>query len=204
MKPRIFLIAGVAAFVTALAAIAFLRSDREAALEPGPLPTMAELRPEFSLADIEGADRSIAEWDGSALVVNFWATWCAPCRREIPLLNELQAEFADADVQIIGVAVDFREDVLAYLEEVPIDYPVLIGEQEAIDAAEAFGMDFIGLPLTAFTDHLGRVIHLHLGEVHREQAEIVLAALAPLRDGSIDLESARRRISEEIQATMYR
>lgn len=204
MKPRIFLIAGVAAFVTALAAITFLRSDREAALEPGPLPTMAELRPEFSLADIEGADRSIAEWDGSALVVNFWATWCAPCRREIPLLNELQAEFADADVQIIGVAVDFREDVLAYLEEVPIDYPVLIGEQEAIDAAEAFGMDFIGLPLTAFTDHLGRVIHLHLGEVHREQAEIVLAALAPLRDGSIDLESARRRISEEIQATMYR
>jgi thiol-disulfide isomerase/thioredoxin len=165
---------------------------------------MSELRPIFALNDSDDNERSISEWDGSALVVNFWATWCAPCRREIPLLNALQSEYADAGIQVIGVAVDFREDVLAFLQEIAVNYPVLIGEQEAIDAAEAFGMDFIGLPLTAFTDHKGQVVHLHLGEVHREQAEIVFAAVAQLRDGVIGLAAARQKISEQMQATTYK
>ena len=95
-----------------------------------------QTRPEFSLADTAGVMRSITEWDGKAMVVNFWATWCAPCRREMPLLKALQAEYTDADIQIIGIAVDLREDVLGYLEQAPVNYPVMIGDQDAIDAAD--------------------------------------------------------------------
>jgi len=204
MNKKILLILGA---VAAAAVFAFVFAKRGAdtpPVQPSPTLSMSEVRPIFALSDSDGIERSISEWDGSALVVNFWATWCAPCRREIPLLNALQSEYADAGIQVIGVAVDFREDVVAFLQEIAVNYPVLIGEQEAIDAAEAFGMDFIGLPLTAFTDHAGRVVHLHLGEVHREQAEIVFAAIARLRAGDMQLAAARQQISEQIQATAYR
>jgi len=152
-------------------------------------------RPEFSLADTAGVMRSISEWDGKAMVVNFWATWCAPCRREMPLLKALQTEYADADVQIIGVAVDLREDVLGYLEQAPVNYPVMIGDQDAIDAAEGFGVEFMAMPFTAFTDHNGNVLHVQIGEVHRPQAELIFNTVARVRTGEIDPAMARRLIA---------
>ena len=87
--------------------------------------------------------------------MNFWATWCAPCRREIPLLERLQSEHAADGFQVVGIAVDFRDKVLAYADEMKIDYPLLIGEQEALDAAAAFGVEMVGLPFTVFTDAPG-------------------------------------------------
>ena len=173
-----------------------------AATGMGPAPSAtdtpmrrAEVRPDFSLADTTGAVRSIKEWDGKALVVNFWATWCAPCRREMPLLMELESLHAKDDIQILGVAVDFRDDVLSYLAETPVNYPVLIGEQDAIDAAEGFGVEFVGMPFTAFTDHHGNVLHVQIGEIHRPQAELIFKAINNLRAGNIDLAMARRVIA---------
>lgn len=171
-----------------------------AATDIGPAPgataiRRAEVRPDFSLADTTGAMRSINEWDGKALVVNFWATWCAPCRREMPLLMELESEHSRDDIQILGVAVDFRDDVLSYLAETPVNYPVLIGEQDAIDAAEGFGVEFVGMPFTAFTDHHGNVLHVQIGEIHRPQAELIFKAINNLRAGNIDLAMARRLIA---------
>ncbi|MDH3400324.1 MAG: TlpA family protein disulfide reductase [Chromatiales bacterium] len=154
-----------------------------------------QTRPEFSLADTAGVMRSITEWDGKAMVVNFWATWCAPCRREMPLLKELQIEYAGDDVQIIGIAVDLREDVLGYLEQMPVNYPVMIGDQDAIDAAEGFGVEFMAMPFTAFTDHQGNVLHVQIGEVHRPQAELIFNTVARVRTGEIDPAMARRVIA---------
>jgi len=153
-----------------------------------------EVRPLFELADQDGVRRSIAEWDGRALMINFWATWCPPCRREIPLLNELQARYAPRGFQVVGIAVDFREDVLAYMRETPIDYPVLIGEQDALDAARAFGMETMGFPFTVFTDSRGRIVTVHLGELHPPQADVILAAVEDVEAGRLDVESARTRI----------
>lgn len=153
-----------------------------------------EVLPDFTLADASGTPRSIREWDGRPLLINFWATWCPPCRREIPLLNALQAGYAPRGFEVIGVAVDFRDDVVAYMKDTPISYPVLIGEQDGLEAARAFGMETMGFPFTVFTDVQGRIVTVHVGELHRPEAELILSAVEDVQAGRLDLVAARARI----------
>ncbi len=158
--------------------------------------SIPERRPEFTLDDVAGVPRSISEWDGRPLMINFWATWCPPCRREIPLLNALRAEYLDRDFEVVGVAVDFRDDVLDYLQRTEVDYPVLIGEEDGMEAARSFGMPGLGFPFTVFTDSQGRIVTLHVGELHREQAEVILGAVEDVEAGRKDLASARQWIRD--------
>jgi thiol-disulfide isomerase/thioredoxin len=174
-----------------------------ALLEPEPAPpapfrpaVIPELRPDVTLTDREGQPRALSEWDGKPLVINFWATWCAPCRREIPMLNALARETAAEGIEVIGIAIDFREEVLKYLESTPIAYTVLIGEQDGMDAARAFGMETIGLPFTAFTDRRGRIATIHVGELHRPQADIILSAVRAVDSGLIEMATARDQIRD--------
>lgn len=161
-------------------------------------PVIPERRPDVTLADRDGKMRSLSEWDGRPQVINFWATWCAPCRREIPMLNQLAKDGGWPEIALIGIAIDFREDVLEYLTKTPIDYTVLIGEQDGLDAARAFGMASLGLPFTAFVDSAGRIVTIHLGELHRPQANIILSVVRELDAGRIDLEAAKARIRAEV------
>jgi thiol-disulfide isomerase/thioredoxin len=161
------------------------------AMQPAVIP---ERRPDVALADRKGTLRRLSEWDGRPQVINFWATWCAPCRREIPMLNDLARDPAYADLALIGIAIDFRDDVLAFLGQTPIEYTVLIGEQDGLDAARAFGVESLGLPFTAFVDRGGRIVTLHVGELHREQADVILSAVRALDAGKIDLPAAREQI----------
>jgi hypothetical protein len=87
---------------------------------------------------------------------------------------------------------------LRYLEETPIDYPVLIGEQDGLDAARAFGMESLGLPFTAFVDRGGRIVTIHVGELHRRQADVILSVVRALDAGEIDLAAGQRRIRSEV------
>ena len=135
-----------------------------------PEPGAASRRPDFTLNDLAGSPQSITQWDGKVLLVNFWASWCAPCRREIPLLNELQAEYGSRGVQVIGVAIDDLDSVQDFLKSMPISYPLLIGEQEAVDALAGFGAEMTVLPYTAFVRRDGSVEVLHAGELHRDEA----------------------------------
>jgi thiol-disulfide isomerase/thioredoxin len=162
-----------------------------------PPPVIPDRRPDVTLADRDGKPRSLAEWNGRPQVINFWATWCAPCRREIPMLNALAKDGAWPEVALVGIAIDFREDVLHYLEQTPIAYTVLIGEQDGLDAARAFGMGSLGLPFTAFVDSQGRIVTIHLGELHRPQADVILSVIRALDAGQIDLPTAQARIRSE-------
>jgi thiol-disulfide isomerase/thioredoxin len=165
--------------------------------DPGPAPLrLAAALPQISLPDREGVPRGFDHWQGRSLIVNFWATWCAPCRREIPLLTTLQREHAAEGFQVIGVAVDYRDKVLAYADEMKIDYPLLIGEQEALDAAAAFGVDVVGLPFTVFSDGKGRIIAAHMGELTSPQAEVILGAVRRVNDGAATPAQARTEIEQ--------
>ena len=169
----------------------------------GPASQLVETLPQFQLADRAGQMRSLQDWPDQALIVNFWATWCAPCRREIPLLQQLQRDHAGEGFQVIGIAVDFRDKVLAYADEMKIEYPLLIGEQEALDAAAAFGMTTVGLPFTVFSDRRGRIVTAHLGELTAAEAELILDAVRRVdadetspADARIALEAALAALPE--------
>ncbi|MBX3702889.1 MAG: TlpA family protein disulfide reductase [Steroidobacteraceae bacterium] len=191
----------VVAVALAAGIAAFLVSRKLLEPEPAPPPTLQpavipDLRPDITLADRDGVPRALSEWDGKPLVINFWATWCAPCRREIPMLNALARDKAAAGFEVIGIAIDFRDAVLEFLETTPLEYAVLIGEQDGMDAARAFGMATVGLPFTAFTDRQGRIATLHVGELHRPQAEVILSAVEALDAGGIDMATARQQIRD--------
>jgi thiol-disulfide isomerase/thioredoxin len=156
--------------------------------------------PEFTLSDLEGAQRSIFDWPGKSMVVNFWATWCAPCRREIPLLRKMQQQHADAGFQLVGVAVDFREDVLKYAKEIGIDYPVLVGEQDGLDAVTKFGQGSLGFPFTVFTDNQRRIVAFHLGELHQAQLDILLDAVRRVNRGELTPAAARTVVARQLAA----
>jgi thiol-disulfide isomerase/thioredoxin len=159
-----------------------------------PLAGLVETLPEFQLADRNGEMKSLRDWEGKSLIVNFWATWCAPCRREIPLLQAIEREHGADGFQVVGIAVDFREKVLEYADEMNITYPLLIGEQEALDAAAAFGIEAVGFPFTIFTDNAGRVIVAHMGELHAPEADVILEAVEAVNSGTQTREQARAAI----------
>lgn len=148
-------------------------------------------RVDFTLPDLEGNEHQISEWDGKARLINFWATWCAPCRREIPLLKKTQTAHAENNLQVIGIAVDDLEPVIAYAEEAEFNYPVLIGQEEAMAAAEASGIDFIGLPFTMIVAPDGQLIKAHIGEIHEDQMALIIETFEQMRNGAIDIASAR-------------
>ena len=136
------------------------------------------MAPVFALPDLDGNVQSTGQWRGKVLLVNFWATWCEPCLREIPLLEQIQKDYAGQGVQVIGVAIDDLAEVRRFVRQtIAIGYPVLVGEQEAVDALAGFGAQMTVLPYTAFVARDGRIARLHAGELKREEAT---AALAPL------------------------
>jgi thiol-disulfide isomerase/thioredoxin len=186
--------AGVAAFFVSRELLAPVKPE----LPKTPQAVIPDMRPEVSLADRDGQIRALSEWNGKPAIINFWATWCAPCRREIPMLNALARDPAFAEFALIGIAIDFREDVSRYLAGTPIDYTVLIGEQDGLEAARAFGMESIGLPFTVFTDSKDRIVMVHVGELHRPQAEVILSAVRAVDAGEIDLKSAQGRIRTQM------
>ena len=147
--------------------------------------------PAFTLPDMEGEPREFAEWDGKYRIVNFWATWCAPCRREIPLLKEFQAKHAESDIQVIGVAVDFPEAVNTYAENAQFNYPILVGQEDAMAIAEGSGVPFIGMPFTMIVTADGELIDTHIGEIFEENLVELEEIFAELRSGAITVEQAR-------------
>jgi thiol-disulfide isomerase/thioredoxin len=164
-----------------------------------PQPVIPARLPQFSLKDLDGRPVPVSSWTGKSLMINFWATWCAPCQREIPLLKALAMDWKDRDLQIVGIAVDDPDKVRRFAKEFHIDYPLLVGEQDALDVAAGFGMVSPGFPFTVFTDGRGEVVALFLGELHRPQAEFILSQVQNLNSAKSDLKEARREIAEGLE-----
>jgi thiol-disulfide isomerase/thioredoxin len=116
-----------------------------------------------SLSDPSGNPQMMSQWRGKVLVVNFWATWCVPCREEIPALIRLQHKYASNGVQFIGIAIDAVSKVRDFAEEMRIDYVLLIGGMETLGATRDFGNRAGVLPFTLVLDRAGKVVYVHAG-----------------------------------------
>ena len=184
----------------AQAPVAPIPSGEQAAAAPEEEQQIPANLPDFTLGDLDGKPRSIRSWPGKSMIVNFWATWCAPCRREIPLLRELQQQHGGEGFQVVGVAVDERDKVVAYAKEIGIDYPILTGEQDGLDAVMKFGHGSIGFPFTVFTDNQGRVVLFHLGEIKKEQADVLLGAVRQVNKGELTPAAARVVAAKQLAA----
>jgi len=163
-----------------------------------PAPKVPEQLPAIRLPGTDGAVHGLAEWKGRPLLVNFWATWCEPCRREIPLLKKLRREHASDGLEIVGIAVDYPDVVRKYATARGIDYPVLVGEEGGLAAVSAFGMETV-LPFSVFADRAGRVVTLKVGELHRDEAELILDRVREVDAGRLPVAVAREQISEGVR-----
>jgi thiol-disulfide isomerase/thioredoxin len=133
--------------------------------------------PVFSLPDAEGKVHHSSEWQGNILVINFWATWCPPCRNEIPELMALQTQFAAQHLVVIGIAMDDAAAVQTYSRDMAINYPVLIAGANATDLIHAFGDAMDAVPFTVVVNRQGQMVYRQAGEQTRAKLLPILQAL---------------------------
>lgn len=136
-------------------------------LPPGELAGAA---PAFTLTNLDGKPVSLADFRGKVVVLDFWATWCPPCKREIPDFIDLQKEYGSRGVQIIGIALDQPEKVEAFARQNGMNYPILLGSD---DIALKYG-GISGIPTTFIIDKSGRIVNKFEGFRPRQvfEAEI--------------------------------
>lgn len=159
-------------------------------LQSPPAPQLVS-HPAFVLPDVSGVDRNFSEWAGKNRILNFWATWCAPCRREIPLLKTFQDEQGQNGFQVIGIAVDYADAVAEYAVAADFNYPVLVGEQDAMAVAESSGIHFVGLPFTMFVASDGELLGSYIGELHQPHLDTIVDVMTRLDRGEISKDEAQ-------------
>jgi peroxiredoxin len=131
----------------------------------------------LTLPDIDGKLQALEQWRGKILVVNYWATWCAPCREEMPGFARLQEKNAANGVQFIGISIDTAPKVAEFQTTTPVNYPLLIGDLGAIDSSIALGNSSQALPFTVVFDRQGKVVAVKLGRFAEADMERQLAKL---------------------------
>jgi len=136
------------------------------AAKPPPAPEMAgSKRPDYTLAREDGAWVSASDFDGRVVLVNFWATWCQPCRAEMPMLVALQSENDPADFQVVGIALDEVQQARDFARELGVDYPVLVGTTDVMAVVRVYGNVSGVLPYSVLIDREGTIRWTHLGEL---------------------------------------
>lgn len=129
--------------------------------------------------DLQGTPQPLAQWRGKVLVVNFWATWCAPCREEIPAFIRIQNDFELQGVQFVGIALDQPDQVEPFARELKINYPLLLTGEEGLKLLPELGNPTGALPFTLVYDTDGRLLHTHLGPIAEDLLRQVLEPLLP-------------------------
>jgi thiol-disulfide isomerase/thioredoxin len=131
----------------------------------------------LSLPDTAGKEQSFGQWKGKLLIVNFWATWCEPCRDEMPQFVETQQRFGANGLQFVGIAIDQADKVQQFATEIHLNYPALIGGYGAIELSKTLGNRLGALPFTVIVDRSGHIVHTQLGRLNESQLQSFIKQL---------------------------
>ena len=142
-----------------------------------PASVIGAQRIDFTLKDTDGKMRKLSEWDNKVIMINFWATWCPPCRREIPAFIELQDKYRDKGFSIIGVALDTPQAAIDFVDPMGINYPILVGEEEGIELTQQYGNQLGVLPYSVIVDRKGKIRHTLRHELTLEDVEKLITPL---------------------------
>ncbi|AKU13699.1 thioredoxin [Azoarcus sp. CIB] len=167
--------AGLAGYLTQRAAPPARPATAQVAREAG-APILA-----LSLPDSNGQPQALSQWRGKVLVVNFWATWCPPCLREIPEFAAVSRRFADAPVQFVGIGIDQPDNVRRFAEDNRVPYPLLIAPLQTLAVTSALGNTSQALPFTAIFDRQGELDFVKLGTLNEAELEGKIRALLASR-----------------------
>ncbi|MEQ1557566.1 MAG: TlpA disulfide reductase family protein [Methyloglobulus sp.] len=161
--------------IVTVAAIALIGGMTTRQLLSAPITQASQTQlPEFSLPDLSGKQHSMTEWQGKVRVINFWATWCPPCLKEMPEFTNLQKQFADQGLQFIGIALDDSEPVKEFVNSNKINYPILLGQDQGTKIAHSLGNLVDTVPFTVIIDKQGMIVKSKMGVISRDElVEIV-------------------------------
>ena len=159
---KLFIFAGLIAII-ALIVIPFQESENERIVMS-----------DFFLENIEGETISIVEFRGEKTLINFWATWCRPCRKEMPMLNGVFLSQDPSDFSVVGIAIDKPEKVKQFVAELGIDFPIMVGQSEAYDVMKTLGNEALTLPYTILIDEEGEVVWSKNTELKHSDMDEVL------------------------------
>lgn len=130
-----------------------------------------------TLPDLDARPQALSQWNGKVMVVNFWATWCPPCLEEIPEFVRMQESLGGRGLQFVGIAIDDVAKVRDFAIRFKINYPMLVGEFEAVELARVAGNKLGGLPFTVIVDRDGRLVRTELGGLNQEKLTAMVAPL---------------------------
>lgn len=139
----------------------------------------AQQRPDLEFRDLDGRPHKLSEWDGKLLLLNFWATWCTPCLKEIPLLVRAQRELGPRGLQVVGLALDQREAVEAFRARLGINYPLMLGEADIIAAMDALGDELGAFPFSVLIAPDGRIVARESGALTEPELRAWLEGRLP-------------------------
>lgn len=148
-----------------------LRPDPRAALDAVPADALERMPPATALPDPQGREHALAQWNGQLVLLNFWASWCAPCIEEMPLLDRLQQRHAARGLQVVGIASDSVEPTREFLAAHPVDYAILIDDPAKGDLSRVLGNRHGVLPYSLLIGRDGRILARHAGNFSESSLE---------------------------------
>jgi len=174
---QIAIVAAIALAAGLAAAQLLNRPDTEPAPAAGVIGAMPEQMVEFSLPDTDGKQRNISEWKGKTILLNFWATWCPPCREEVPLLVEAHEKYKKAGFVVVSVAIDKKQDIENFIDSYFINYPVLVNETDNTHLMARYGNRIATLPYSVIIAPDGRIIANKKGAYKRDELYAILVKM---------------------------
>ena len=172
-----FLLVVLLAFAAGVAGIRVARQSTEPPASAAQDAAVAKLMA-LDLPDTTGKQQPLAQWQGKVLVVNFWATWCPPCRKEIPAFSALSRKYADKGVQFVGISIDTEKNVRDFQAAQNVAYPLVVASPAVVTLTEELGNAAQGLPFTVILDRRGRIGLIKLGALGEEELDRKLAELS--------------------------